>query len=85
MPLLPWEGRLTHTILLANSLTLSLETPAVNAFTHPHLAMQVPHLYDTPTLLAIYAECAPWCETATLKAMQDEIARRGVAIPTLNF
>lgn len=68
-----------HTVLLFS------ETRSVNAFTHPHLAMQVPHLYDTPTLLAIYAECAPWCETATLKAMQNEIARRGAAIPTLNF
>ena len=51
---------------------------------HPHLAMQTPRMLSTAELLALYAECSPWCETATLKAMQDELARRGAALPTLN-
>lgn len=56
----------------------------MDAFTHPHLAMQVPWQFSTAELLALYAECAPWCETATLKAMQKELTRRGVTPPAIS-
>lgn len=57
--------------------------PHTTPISHPHLAMQVPHTLSTTDLLALYAECSPWCEQETTNAMLQEMSRRGITPPAL--